>query len=133
MNAPGAICKPFQYPGRHRVHKLMLRSSFATVLFAATLLAQAPTIQEGRFQGRRAWIMANGLIQVSVLAGGGHIAEVRLLSSDPKASINPMRVPHYPTIDPHEYDPAKHDAIYGDDSGRWLMSGYMGHMLCFPR
>ena len=110
----------------------MLRSTIAILVFAATLLAQAPTIQEGQFQGRRAWVMSNGLIQVSVLAGGGHIAEVRLLSNDPKASINPMRVPHYPTIDPHEYDPAKHDAIYGDNSGRWLMSGYMGHMLCFP-
>jgi hypothetical protein len=110
----------------------MLRSTFATLFLAATLLAQAPTIQEGRFQGRRAWVMSNGLIQVSVLAGGGHIGEVRLLSNDPKKSINPMRVPHYPTIDPHEYNPAKHDAIYGNDSGRWLMSGYMGHMLCFP-
>jgi hypothetical protein len=110
----------------------ILSSSLAAVSLAATLMAQAPTIQDGHFQGRRAWVMSNGLIQVSVLAGGGHIAEVRLLSDDPKKSINPMRVPHYPTIDPHEYDPAKHDAIYGNDSGRWLMSGYMGHMLCFP-
>src|SRR3977135_2914151 len=101
----------------------MLKLGVATLFLAANLLAQTPTIQDGRFQGRRAWVMSNGLIQVSVLAGGGHIAEVRLLSNDPKASINPMRVPHYPTIDPHEYNPAKHDAIYGDNSGRWLMSG----------
>jgi len=67
-----------------------------------------------------------------VLKGGGHLAEIRLLSSDPKAAINPMRVPHYPTIDPHTYDPTKHDAIYGTDPHRWLSSGYMGHLLCFP-
>ena len=110
----------------------ILRSGLSSFFLAATLLAQAPTIQDGSFHGRRGWVISNGLIQVSVLAGGGHIAEVRLLSDDPKKSINPMRVPHYQTIDPHEYDPAKHDAIYGSDSGRWLISGYMGHMLCFP-
>ncbi len=111
----------------------MLRWSAVAISLATSLLAQAPpTIQDGRFQGRRAWVMSNGVIQVSVLAGGGHIGEIRLLSDDPKKSVNPMRVPHYPTIDPHEYNPAKHDAIYGDNSSRWLMSGYMGHLLCFP-
>jgi hypothetical protein len=43
-----------------------------------------------------------------------------------------MRVPHYPTIDPQTYDPARHDAIYGANPHRWLSSGYMGHLLCFP-
>jgi catechol 2,3-dioxygenase-like lactoylglutathione lyase family enzyme len=84
------------------------------------------------FHRRRAWVISNGWIRVSVLAGGGHIAEVRMLSDDPKKSLNPMRVPHYPTIEPFEYDAAKHDAIYGHETHRWLSSGYMGHMLCFP-
>jgi catechol 2,3-dioxygenase-like lactoylglutathione lyase family enzyme len=90
------------------------------------------SIKEEVFQGRHAWVLSNGLMRVSVLAGGGHIAEVRLLSDDPKKSINPMRVPHYPTIEPQEYDDAKHNAIYGSDPHRWLSSGYMGHLLCFP-
>ena len=90
------------------------------------------SIKEEVFQGRRAWVLSNGLMRVSVLAGGGHIAEVRLLSDDPKKSINPMRVPHYPTIEPYEYDDAKHNGIYGSDPHRWLSSGYMGHLLCFP-
>ncbi len=110
----------------------MLRRTLATISLATTLLAQAPTIQEGRFLTRRAWVMSNGLVQASVLSGGGHIGEFRLLSNDPKKGINPMRVPHYPTIDPHEYNPARHDALYGDNPNRWLMSGYMGHLLCFP-
>jgi hypothetical protein len=33
-----------------------------------------------------------------VLAGGGHLGEIRMLSDDPKKSLNPMRAPHYPTI-----------------------------------
>jgi hypothetical protein len=71
-------------------------------------------------------------MRVSALRGAGHIAEIRLLSPDPLKSINPMRVPHYPTIEPWEYDPAKHDAIYGGASDRILMAGYMGHLLNFP-
>src|SRR5262249_36137955 len=62
----------------------------------------------------------------------GHLGEIRMLSDDPKKSINPMRVPHYPTIEPFDYDPAKHDAVYSDAPARRLLSGYMGHLLCFP-
>ncbi len=90
------------------------------------------SVTEEIFQGRRAWVISNGWIRVSVLAGGGHLGEIRLLSSDPKKSVNPMRVPHYPTIEAYQYDPARHDAIYGDTPSRWLVSGYMGHLLCFP-
>ena len=43
-----------------------------------------------------------------------------------------MRIPHYPTIEPHQYRPEEHDALYGDGPHRWLSSGYMGHLLCFP-
>jgi len=84
------------------------------------------------FHGRRAWVLSNGWIRVSVLAGGGHLGEIRLLSDDPKKSLNPMRVPHYPTIEPYLYEPAKHDATYGSTPARLLLSGYMGHLLCFP-
>lgn len=104
------------------------------LVLPAVLAAQQPplTIREDKFEGRPAWVLENGLIRVSVLSGGGHIAETRLITGDPKAAINPMRVPHYPTIDPHTYDPAKHDAVYGEGPAKWLMSGYMGHLLCFP-
>ncbi|MBL8173969.1 MAG: DUF4432 family protein [Bryobacterales bacterium] len=100
------------------------------ILLAAPLMAQ--TVKEEKVYGRDAWVLENGLIRVALLKGGGHIAEVRLLSSVSKANVNPMRVPHYPTIDPHSYDPAVHDATYGADPHRWLSSGYMGHLLCFP-
>lgn len=99
---------------------------------AACAAAAAPAFREEKLHGRHAYVLDNGLIRVSVLRGGGHIAEVRLLSSDPKKNINPMRVPHYPTIEPYEYQDAKHDAIYGTSPHRWLHSGYMGHLLCFP-
>jgi peptidoglycan/xylan/chitin deacetylase (PgdA/CDA1 family) len=102
------------------------------VAAALPLWGQAPSFHHDTFHGRQAYVLENGEIRVSALRGGGHLAEIRFLSGDPKKSINPMRVPHYQTIEPYQYDPAQHDALYGSDSHRWLSSGYMGHLLCFP-
>jgi hypothetical protein len=85
-----------------------------------------------KFEGRDAYVLSNARMRVSALRGGGHIGEIRLLSPDPLKSVNPMRVPHYPTIDPWEYDPVKHDALYGSGNDRLLMAGYMGQLLNFP-
>jgi hypothetical protein len=95
--------------------------------------AQTPVkLTEEKLHGRDAWVLDNGLMRFAVLRGGGHFGEIRLVSKDPKAAINPMRVPHYPTIDPHTFDPARHESIYGNQTHKWLSSGYMGHLLCFP-
>ncbi len=104
----------------------------AMLLSAVCLEAQTPSVREEKVNGRDAWVVENGLIRLSALRGGGHLGEIRLVSDDPRKNLNPMRVPHYPTIDPHAYDPARHDAVYGAGSHRWLSSGYMGHLLCFP-
>lgn len=97
---------------------------------AAPLWGQEVKVE--KFHGRQAWVLENDVIRVSVLGGGGHIAEVRFRSGDERRTVNPMRVPHYQTIEPYDYDPAKHDALYGTNSHRWLSSGYMGHLLCLP-
>jgi hypothetical protein len=69
--------------------------------------AQAPTVREDKqIYGRPGWILETGTLRVAVLRGGGHVAEVRLLSNNPRLSINPMFIP----------------------SG----NGYMGHLVCFP-
>lgn len=102
------------------------------LLASLVLQAQPLKIHEEKVYGRDAWVMTNGLIRVSLLKGGGHIAEVRQTTGDPKRDVNPMRVPHYPTIDPQTYNDAKHNAIYGTDPHRRLSSGYLGHLLCFP-
>lgn len=101
-------------------------------LFLFLPLAGNLSLQEVSFHGRAGWALSNGLIRVTVLAGGGHIAEVRQTTGDARRDINPMRVPHYPTIDPQTYRDAVHNRLYGDDPHRWLSSGYMGHLLCFP-
>ncbi len=105
-----------------------------TALFlAATVLpAQEPSFHEETFHGRHAYVLETARVRVSALRGAGHLAEIRLKSGDPKVSVNPMRVPHFPTIEPWEYDAAKHDQVYGGGTARILQAGYMGHLLNFP-
>ena len=95
--------------------------------------APATHIQEDLLHGRRALVIRNNRMRLAILPGGGFIADAGLISSDPAVSVNPMRVPHYRTIDPHTYDVARHGALYGMGIQRRLMSGYMGHLTCFPQ
>jgi hypothetical protein len=105
---------------------------FVLLLIASACFAQRPTFKQEEFEGRDGYVLSTPRMRVTALRGAGHIAEIRLVSRDPLKSVNPMRVPHYPTIEPWEYDPAKHDAVYGGRSDRLLMAGYMGHLLNFP-
>jgi hypothetical protein len=112
-----------------------VRPRFCIFLLAAITTmssAQRPTFKQEKLEGRDAYVLSNTRMRVSALRGAGHIAEIRLLSADPLKNVNPMRVPHYPTIEPWEYDPVKHDALYGGGNDRLLMAGYMGHLLNFP-
>ncbi len=102
------------------------------ILAASLLPAQPSSFRSEDLYGRQAYVLENGKIRVSALRGGGHIAEIRLLADDPKADINPLYVPVYPTIEPYEYNQAKHGAFYGSGANRYLDAGYMGHLLCFP-
>ena len=94
--------------------------------------AQETTFSEDHIHGRSAYILENKLVRIGALRGAGHIAEIRLKSDDPRKSVNPMLVHHYQTIDPGNYNPIKHDMLYGKGSDRILTAGYMGHLLNFP-
>jgi len=122
---------PFRCMGYNSLAMRLLSALW--LLGSSTLLfGQKASFHEDKLYGRRAFVLENDRMRVGTLPGGGFIGEVRFKSSDPKMSVNPMRVPHYQTIDPYTYDVAKHGAIYGTDIQRRLMSGYMGHYLCFP-
>jgi hypothetical protein len=62
--------------------------------------------EEAQVYGRAGWVLENGTIRVALLRDGGHIAEVRLVSTNPRLSINPMFIPEG--------------------------NGYVGHLVCFP-
>jgi hypothetical protein len=77
------------------------------------------------YRGRRAVTIENGTLRVTALLEGGHVAEIRDLAS----GINPLWTPHWPSIEPSAYDPAKHPE-YGDGADAALLAGIMGHNLC---
>ena len=78
-----------------------------------------------RYRNRRAMSIENGVLRVTVLEEGGHIAEI----ADTASGINPLWTPDWPSIEPSSYDPAAH-AIYGGGSDAALLAGIMGHNLC---
>jgi hypothetical protein len=102
------------------------------IALTAGATTQSALFKETDLHGRRALTLENDRMIVSMLPGGGFIGEVRFKSGDARKSINLMRVPHYPTIDPHTYDLARHGDRYGTGMQRRLMSGYMGHFVAFP-
>ena len=82
------------------------------------------------FENRSAWRIENNRLRVTVLEGGGHLAEV-VLKTESGDSLNPLWIPPWPSIDPWTYDREKHGDMYGTDSEAALLSGIMGHNLCF--
>jgi hypothetical protein len=78
-----------------------------------------------RYRGRRAAILENSAVRVTVLEEGGHIAEI----FDKHTGINPLWTPPWPSIEPSTYDRQKHGQYGGGVDAR-LLAGIMGHNLC---
>jgi hypothetical protein len=79
--------------------------------------------------GRPVWTIETEQIRVSVTECGAHVAEIVLKRCD---EVNPLWIRNRPTIDSDQYDPAIHGTIYGTGYEARLMSGLVGHNLCFP-
>jgi hypothetical protein len=77
------------------------------------------------FNGREAVTIENENLRVTVLIGGGHIAEVLEKSS----GVSPHWVPHWASIDPSLYIPEQHPQ-FGFEPDARLLAGIMGHSLC---
>ncbi len=77
------------------------------------------------YRNRRAYQIENDDVRVTVLAEGGHLAEIL----HKPTGINPLWTPPWPSIEPSTYDRVKHPE-YGDDAESKLLAGIMGHNLC---
>ena len=123
---------------RHFIYSLF--NQFQSLLFYIPISAAISihaisgqvSAKKSEFLGRESYTLQNSSMRISMLTGGGYIAEVRLLSNGGQESVNPMFMPHYKTIDPNNYNPDRHQDLYGLGRNAKLMAGYMGHYLCFP-
>jgi len=78
-----------------------------------------------RYRGRRAASIENAHLRVTVIVEGGHIAEIL----DKRSGMNPLWTPPWPSIEPSQYDRARHE-LYGRGVDAVLLGGIMGHNLC---
>ena len=77
------------------------------------------------YRGRRAVSIENDHLRVTVLAEGGHIADVL----DKRTGINPLWTPPWQSIEPSTFDLSQHASYGGAAEGR-LLASIMGHNLC---
>ncbi len=83
-----------------------------------------------KWNGREAYTLRNDLVQMVTLPGGGHIAEFQFLPETGLPVLNPFWVPHWKSMEPYQYQPAKHAATYGPVNEGKLLSGISGHNIC---
>lgn len=77
------------------------------------------------YRERRAATISNNRLRLTVLEEGGHIAEI----TDVASGVNPLWTPHWPSIEPSQYQRAR-DHVYGGGADGSLLAGIMGHNLC---
>jgi len=77
------------------------------------------------FRGRRAASIENRHLRLTVLEGGGHIAEI----VDKATGVSPLWIPSWPSIEPAAYD-VDDDEVYGRGAEGQLLAAIMGHNLC---
>jgi hypothetical protein len=80
---------------------------------------------ETTYRGRHAYTIENDKLRVTVLAEGGHIAELFVKAT----GVNPLWTPPWPTIEPSTYELSRHPE-YGADSESKLLAGIHGHNVC---
>lgn len=81
------------------------------------------------WKNRRAVKLHNGSMELVVLAGGGHLAELRLLSAG--ASLpNLLWESPWLTADPDSGEFARLASLYGGAPVGPFLAGYTGHTLC---
>jgi hypothetical protein len=74
---------------------------------------------------RPAYRLSNANVELTVLPGGGHIADFRLCGSP----VNVLWESPWPTIEPQTFSSLKHAALYGDGPVGSFLCGYTGHAL----
>ncbi len=77
------------------------------------------------YRNRRAVQLENETVRLTVLAEGGHLAELR----HKPTGVNPLWTPPWPSLEPSAYDAAQHPE-YGANAESKLLAGLMGHNLC---
>src|SRR5450631_131762 len=94
--------------------------------------APRPASTKTKWRNRPAYCLDNGVVQLTTLTGGGHIADFRLL--DPTGdSVNSLWEAPWATMDPDKFrsgDLRKNVRKYGPKSVGRFLAAFTGHAVC---
>jgi hypothetical protein len=82
-------------------------------------------VRQTTYRGRRAAQIENEFLRVTVLHGGGHIAEI----TDKRTGVNPLWTPGWDSVEPDAFG-AAHHGVFGAGVDGQLLAAIMGHSLC---
>jgi hypothetical protein len=89
-----------------------------------------PSCRKITWKGRPAYRLANDLIELTTLTGGGSIADLRFQTESGKAKENVLWEAPWTTIDPDRYQTGKDRRKYGEHFVGKFLAGFTGHALC---
>ena len=82
------------------------------------------------WHGRAALALANGVVEATLLPGGGHLAALRFAAGHGPSQANVLWESLWRTADPGTPAVAPIAAECGDDSAGRFLASYTGHALC---
>ncbi len=83
-----------------------------------------------RWKGRDAVRLANGIVELISLTGGGHLAAFRFLDGNDRSSQNVLWEAPWATQEPSQDWSPKMSLLYGTPETGKFIAGYTGHALC---
>lgn len=91
----------------------------------------AARVQYGRtkWRERAAVRLANERISLTMLTGGGAIADFRLIRP-PDAAVNTLWEAPWTSLDPAQFEPRRHTRIYGPAWVGKFLASFTGHVPC---
>jgi hypothetical protein len=95
--------------------------------------ALRPLSTKTKWRNRPAFCLTNGVVELTTLTGGGHIADFRLLDST-GSSVNVLWEAPWPSIDPDKFrsrrDFRKNVRKYGPAPVGPFLAAFTGHAVC---
>lgn len=88
-------------------------------------MKRTPKTGPAKWNGRRAVVLANDVVQMTLLSGGGHVA-----SFSPVGGPNVLWEAEWKTIEPRQFRPKRDARTYGDPPVGNFLSHFTGHPVC---
>ena len=82
------------------------------------------------WKGRNATRLSNGIVELTALKEGGHLAELRFQEREGCPAFNVLWETPWATQDPVQGSGEGFSPIYGPQEDRRFLSSYTGHALC---